>query len=235
MIRRKLADKALVVALAYKEDAISKHADWVLPVAAPFEGHEDVTTTPCSAVPAYAVSATLTDVPAVVETVVDRLNALLGTRLPTVDETIKERLATIEMPDSGTWAGERSAEKLTATIAPPAPVRSERPKLTLMPIVMRSYDATPLITKLYQESALYTPGTLARINPETARSLSLKTGDSAVLETALGSATRSVLVDPAVMPGVVEVALSAGHDDIVDICAGGDEDWRAVPVNVRRS
>lgn len=228
-IQRKLAADALVIAFAYKEDAITRRAQWVLPVSAPFETIEDAETPPCAAVPSYAVSSPLIEPAAVATTPVDHLNELFGAGLPSIEDAIKERMAKVERAEPGVWVGDPGRERLTAKPIAPPPAPPKQDGLLLLASAARAHDSNPLLTKLYQESGLYTPFTLARIHPETARSLNLKTNDKAVLENSNGSAVRTILADPAVMPGAVEVALSADNDDIANLCGGGSA------VTVRRS
>jgi hypothetical protein len=246
-IQRKLADRAVVVAFAYKQDALTRHADVVLPVAAPYETAEDLGTPPCSAVAAYCTSPALIDIPGVKETPVDHLNKLLGLSLEPVAEVIKKRVAAIEQSKRGTvtklgeaiaWVDEPcgASFRLRGTSVPPsrAEARSEL-KLTPQQLKLqihsdRASDTTPLQTKLDQESGLYTPPAIARLNPETARGLNLQNGVNALLETKHGSATRQVLLDPAVAPGIIEVAVTPAADDVLNITDGS-----LTPVNARRA
>jgi len=70
--------------------------------------------------------------------------------------------------------------------------------------------SSPLMTKLYQESGLRLPGNAAVVNPETARVHGFKNGGRATVDGLGGGFAVQVavqlIVDPAVMPGVVEVA-----------------------------
>lgn len=268
LIRRKLAQSGIVVAMAYREDSISRHADFVLPVAAPFEALEDAGTPPCSAVHSLAVAPPLIDAPAVKQTGIDHLNALLHTSA-TLEDTLTQRAAAIHAAKKGSlvayedgtstkvteiasaadlwkklsagavWLGEPSTEKLAppepAIAVAAAPHRDPQRPFTLL-IHDSPDESLPLMTKLYQESGLYTPTSLARVNPQTAAQAGLKTGSRAVIETSHGSASRDVLVDPAVMPGVIEVAACTAASDIADIATDGSNgDWRITAANMRRA
>ncbi len=133
------------------------------------------------------------------------------------------------------WMGEPSKEKLR-----PGPVASPPPEVQFITDAHRPFtllvhrapdEAAPLATKLYQESGLYTPSSLARINPSTAARIGLTNGGPILIETMFGSSRRQLLTDPAVMPGVVEAT-----GDIADICTdGSNPSWRAAAVNVRRA
>lgn len=275
LIRRTLVENALVVALAYKHDNFTAHADIVLPVAAPFETLEDAGTPPCSAVAALAVSQPLIETPEVRETAAGYFATILGKDIDGVEATLKQRAAAIHESErgrvisyedgtataiadigsaddlyaklgaGGCWLDDPSNEriappKLGNTNARPAPPRDERYPLTLVVHGSRgsagSDAPSPLFTKLYQESGLYATAALVRIHPDTAGGLQLKSGQQAAVATPYGAASRTVLTDPAVMPGVIEIAAGPGADDITNICTDGSAcGWRAVPASVRRS
>ncbi len=267
VIQRKLAQGAMVVALAYREDSIAKHADFVIPVTAPFESLDDAGTAPATAVPSLALAPPLIDTPVTKQTGADVLNAVLQAagkpQTGKLEDLLKERVAAIQAAKKGTvvapdgtvtkisedlwkklangsvWIGEASNEKLSVKSGAASqaargsqPRSSDRLPYTLL-IHQTPDDTLPLMTKLYQESGLFTPSTLARINPESAARASLKSGTRVVIETAHGSAEREVLVDPAVMPGVVEVAACASIADIATDGSAGD--WRTVAAGLRRA
>ena len=249
VIRRKLAPNAVVVAFAYKQDALTAHANVVLPVSAPFETIDDVCTPPCSAAASYATAPALIDAPVVIETPVDHLNGLLGLSLPSVDEVVKSRVAAVEAAgrgklakfgDSVVWTDDLSRASFSSggALAPQrgrAEARSEL-KLALQIQSSRASDVTPLETKLDQESALYTPASFVRINPATARDLNLSNAAKAIIQTNHGSATRQILLDPAVPPGVIEASATPAADDLINICTdGAPGDWRSISAAVRRA
>jgi anaerobic selenocysteine-containing dehydrogenase len=265
-IRRKLAEGALVVALAYKEDSMTAHAGLILPVAAPFESMEDAGTPPCSTIPSYAIAAPLIDLPAVRDTAADQLNTLLRaagkTPIGSVQEEIKRRVASIytakkglvvsyadgsiakvagvtsadelwkKLSEGGCWMGEPSKETLRVNSPASPSIRPSQadPQRPYTLLVAEGPDeAAPLSTKLYQESGLFTPSAMARMNPETAAALGLRSGAAIVIDGLYGVSRRTLMVDPAVMPGVVEAT-----GDIADICTDGSGgNWRQIPVNVR--
>ena len=68
-------------------------------------------------------------------------------------------------------------------------------------------NASPLTTKLYQESGLRRLQNQADINPDMARDLGLSDRGGAVVETAAGSVRVEIRFDPGVMPGVIHVAV----------------------------
>jgi hypothetical protein len=75
--------------------------------------------------------------------------------------------------------------------------------------------ASPLMSKLYQESNLRLGPNRAALNPASAAACGVGEGAHAVLRTALGKLPIQVTVSPSVPPGVVEVGASP---EILDIC-----------------
>jgi anaerobic selenocysteine-containing dehydrogenase len=77
------------------------------------------------------------------------------------------------------------------------------------PLVLVAVDGppahgSPLMSKLYRESGLRRPANLAALHPDTGRSLGLEQGCRARIETRSGGREVQVLLDPGVMPGVIE-------------------------------
>jgi hypothetical protein len=236
LVQRKLAERSTVVVFAYKRDGFTPNADFVLPVTAPFESIEDVETPPCSAQPMYAVAPPLIDTPAVRETTIDYVNAILGTTTATVEETIKQRAAEFESRKP------RPPERLTAPArVPDVPTRAAEAAAGLTLVVhgprgSGGDETSPLLSKLYQESGLFTTSAIVRLNPDTARRLNVDNNHPVAIDTPYGSTTRTALFDPAVMPGVLEAASGPGPNDITAICTdGARRNWRAVPASVRRA
>jgi anaerobic selenocysteine-containing dehydrogenase len=133
------------------------------------------------------------------------------------------------------WMGEASKDKLQARRVASPPVKQRTVTDAQRPFTLLVYntpdETAPLSTKLYQESGLYTPSALARMNPESATRVGLTSGAAIYVETLYGSSQRKLLTDPAVMPGVVEAT-----GDIADICTdGSNSTWRSVAANVRRA
>lgn len=238
MIARKLAGNAVVVMFAYKQDALTAHADWVLPVSAPLETLEDVATPPLAAVASYSIAPPLAPA-AVKETPIDHLNAILGTTLPSVEDTIKQRLDATKQGETLAWMDASPAKQIRAALKPAGggpTVQPSLPPLALLITASRTADKTPFETKLDQESGLYPPATLARMNPETASALKLESNCRIEIGTRYGSVKRQVLLDPAVMPRVVEVAATPAVADVADIATdGAPGEWNIIAANVRRS
>lgn len=78
--------------------------------------------------------------------------------------------------------------------------------------------ASPLLSKLYQESNLRLGPRSAALAPETAAAAGLAAGGRATLHTALGACEIEILTDPGVPPGVIEVA---ARPEVLDLCASG--------------
>jgi anaerobic selenocysteine-containing dehydrogenase len=69
--------------------------------------------------------------------------------------------------------------------------------------------ASPLMSKLYRESGLRRPADAAALHPETGRAQGLDAGCRALVNSPSGAFTVQAVFDPAVMPGVIEMAGSA--------------------------
>ena len=66
--------------------------------------------------------------------------------------------------------------------------------------------ASPLMSKLYRESGLRRPANAAIVHPKTGRGQGLQDGCRAIVSSPSGTFTVQTIFDPAVMPGVIEVA-----------------------------
>ena len=80
-------------------------------------------------------------------------------------------------------------------------VPSERTLLDVAP----GMPAVPLLAKLYQESDLYAPGHVARVNPATATAHGIEDGTHVVLHTRCGTGRPLLRVDATVAPGLVRI------------------------------
>jgi anaerobic selenocysteine-containing dehydrogenase len=119
--------------------------------------------------------------------------------------------------------------------------------LVLMPFGWRGAvgngQLSPVMSKLYQESGLRDLANSAVVNPETANACGLLNGDHVRIRTSLGSIETEIHFDPAVMPGVVHVAVGparngSGNDgkiieNILAICnLDHDATWRVTPAQI---
>jgi anaerobic selenocysteine-containing dehydrogenase len=126
--------------------------------------------------------------------------------------------------EGGRWEDDPSGKPFTpaahaARAAAPSPPSGEASGLPLT-VVMGAGTrgpATPLMTKLYQESNLRQGANQAFLHPDTASECGVEAGDRALLQTACGKCEVRVVLDAGVMPGVVHMA--AGPL-VVDICGG---------------
>jgi len=95
--------------------------------------------------------------------------------------------------------------------AAPAPAA---PGLALVSFAARatagSTPVSPLLTKLYQETELRPPTTVALVHPRTASSLGLADGQPVAIEGAAGRAVAALRTDDSLPPG--RVALAAGPE-----------------------
>ncbi len=77
---------------------------------------------------------------------------------------------------------------------------------------------SPILSKLYQESGLRLAPNQAALHSSTARACGIPGGGRAVLQTRYGNCAIDAIVDPAIPPGMVQVAARPG---ILDVCAPG--------------
>ncbi len=122
------------------------------------------------------------------------------------------------------------------------------------PLVMMPYGARnertdgvlpPELAKIYRESDLKTGSNTAIINPDTGATNRLRHGEEAMIETSRGSRTVKIIYEPAVMPGVVHVAVgppASSYGDLkpvpdeclLDICDISENgDWKFSRARVR--
>lgn len=128
--------------------------------------------------------------------------------------------------------------KLTPQVAvvQPPPTADGFP-LVLVPFGWRGANgpASPLYTKLYQESGVRDTAGVARINPATAQEHSVCDGGKVKVETRGGSAVMTAVLDEGVMPGVVAAAVEPGAG-VLEICNVEDRSgWRCAPARMRKA
>jgi anaerobic selenocysteine-containing dehydrogenase len=80
------------------------------------------------------------------------------------------------------------------------------------PLILIAADSppphgSPLLSKLYRESGLRRSITAATVNPETGRDHAVTDGCRAIVKTPVSAFKVQVAFDPAVMPGVIEMAM----------------------------
>ena len=101
---------------------------------------------------------------------------------------------------------------------------------------------SPIMSKLYRESCVQTGGDVIELHPDTARRYGIADGEVAIVETRCGSCTRTVRINDAVMPGVIqaEVGPSATRncqpEALLNACGvAGDGTWRLARASLRRA
>ena len=109
--------------------------------------------------------------------------------------------------------------------------------LALIPVGWRSgtAQASPLMTKLYQESELRDAANSIRVNPETAAACGVSQNCTALLETPAGALRGVVHEDAAVRPGVLEVAAGMGAEVLEIVRIQDDGAWRISSARLRRA
>jgi hypothetical protein len=127
------------------------------------------------------------------------------------------------LTEGGRWTGEHpvvsTARRATlatelAGISIDDPTESKKSDRVLKLVPRASRDTTlnavvsPVLSKLYQESALRSATGSVTLNPRTAAALGFSGSRKARLLTAGGSLHVALSLDEAVMPGVVELAVS---------------------------
>jgi anaerobic selenocysteine-containing dehydrogenase len=114
--------------------------------------------------------------------------------------------------------------------------------LALLPYGWCGGPASPIMSKLYQESTVRMGGDVIELHPDTARRCGVADGEVAIVETRCGGCTRKVRINDAVMPGVLqaEVGPSANRncrpEALLNACGvAGDGTWRLARASLRRA
>ena len=108
-------------------------------------------------------------------------------------------------------AGLRGGAGLQSCVGPPGRALPPTPDypLTLVPADSPPRHGSPLLSKLYRESGLRRPANAAAVHPKTGRDQGLTDGDRAIVTSPSGTFTAQILIDAAVMPGVIEMSNQA--------------------------
>ena len=206
-IERKLAPGALIVSFSPYLDALTRRAHIVVPAPAAYEAAEDVLAAPYATDVAYAIAAPLHPKPLGGTPVAETLKRIAPALEGSPEEIMKERAAALE-----SVAASKGLPRLkqSGSVAPGA---SETPALAVVSFGWRGSNgaglSSPLVTKLYQESGLRPGSLLARMHPDTARQFGLANRDRVAMECCGSTREKTVCLDSAVLPGVVEIADSA--------------------------
>jgi hypothetical protein len=204
-MERTLAPDALIVSFSPYADGLSRRARISIPAFAAYEAAEDVPAPPYAKDASYGIAAPLHAKPLGGISPAEVLGRVMPGLEGQLEEVRKDRAAR-----SGKTGGsmtpklnEVAARGLSAV---------EAPDLAAVSFGWRGNGAgvsSPLITKLYQESGLRPGSLLARIHPDTAAAYGLRNRDRAAVEVNGTIREKTVCVDPAVLPRVVEIAESA--------------------------
>lgn len=130
------------------------------------------------------------------------------------------------------------------------PILSDSRNVVLEPFGMRGAMSTggisPIMSKIFQESNLRTPGGSLLLNPATASALGVADRSLVTVKTAQGSAKARVFVDPTVMPGVARAAVGPlpnqtpvseelGMTAVLDLCTlRPDGTWRYTDATIEK-
>ena len=293
VLRRVLAEDALVVSLSPFDGGLAAEAGLLVPAPAPLEAWDEVLPTADSPSAGYAVSAPILRAPEGATdpvTLAQRLAAALGVPAAEAshEDRLRARVAAIHaegrgrlfardgggyaesapqdagamwdvLAAGGCWLGEAPAVAL-AIPSPPLPSKAAletwaKPAaaegLGLVAFAARATagatPASPLLTKLYQESDLRSGATTAALHPRTAERLGLAHRQPVRVESAAGTVAARLRIDPTLPPG--RVALAAGPDPAVLhpgtatgvrgalplAVAAEDGTWRGTRVRVREA
>jgi menaquinone reductase, molybdopterin-binding-like subunit len=100
----------------------------------------------------------------------------------------------------------RGADPLVCAGPPGPALPTPQYPLILIPADTPPQHGSPLMSKLYRESGLRRSANAATVHPETGRDHALTDGCRAVVKSPTGAFPVQVIFDPAVMPGVIEMA-----------------------------
>lgn len=233
-IERKLApENPLVVVFAWSANGYGRHARYVLPTPVYPEAMDDIPPAIDSPAPAFRIAAPLVAAPAGVVNPSEFMAGLAG--LPPADR-LRERALAIHQAGQGTlvtyadaksvpvkevkpddfwkalnsggcWVGEAPAGGPAPAIRTVAasPVASQ-PFIVVAAGTPAPALASPLFTKLYQESDLLLAPNCVALHPQDAARCGVAGGARAILETPNGKWSVRVLTDSSVRPGVILAA-----------------------------
>jgi anaerobic selenocysteine-containing dehydrogenase len=243
-IERKLVpDNPVVVAFACSREGYGRHAQYVLPVGIYPEVAGDIPPAVDSVAATFRLSSPLVAAPSGVvkpeefvaaaaglsigNTLRERADAIhksAGGTLFTYADAKSVTLKDVAAGDfwkalnsGGCWIDslddKASAARFAAAAAESMP--ADDAELPLAVIISRELTpASPILSKVYQESNLRLAPDSVALNP----SCGLEDGTIAVLETLLGKCRVGVKLDAGVPPGAVQVSASPA---VLDLCAAG--------------
>ncbi|SPF33868.1 Anaerobic dehydrogenases typically selenocysteine-containing-like protein [Candidatus Sulfopaludibacter sp. SbA4] len=233
-IEKKLAaGNPLVVVFAWSANGYGRYAKYVLPTPVYPEATDDIPPAIDSPAPCFRIAAPLLAAPAGVVTPSEFIASLAG--LPPAD-ALRERARAIHQGGRGTlvtyadaksvpvkevkpddfWKALNAGGCWVGQALPPAnfraPVGQALPPanpsqgLVVLATPPAPSPASPLFTKLYQESDLLLAPNCIALHPQDAARCGVSAGNRATLETPNGKWSVRILTDSSVRPGVVLAA-----------------------------
>ena len=228
-----MPENPLVVVFAWSANGYGRHARYVLPTPIYPEGIDDIPPAIDSPMPVFRIAAPLMAAPAGVVSPSGFIAGVAG--LPSTD-ALEERARAIHAAGRGTlvtyadaksvpvkdvkpddfwkalnqggcWIGEapHSGPAPATPVSAPLPVASQ-PLTVVAAGTPTQTLASPLFTKLYQESDLLLAPNSIALHPQDAARCGVAGGARAILETPHGKWQVRVLTDSSVRPGVVLAA-----------------------------
>ncbi len=206
-IERKLAPGALIVSLSPYADPLARRAHIRIPGYAAYEAAQDLPTPPYAKTSSYEVAAALHPKPLGGLSPAEVLHRIVPALETDLDTVMKDRTAALQKAGTAITAPAQDG------IAAREPGAVEAPALAVVSFGWRGNGAglsSPLMSKLYQESGLRPGSLLARMHPDTAKAYGLRDRERAAIEVNGTMREKTVCTDPAVMPGVIEIADAIG-------------------------
>jgi anaerobic selenocysteine-containing dehydrogenase len=243
-IEKKLvADNPIVVVLAWSREGYGRHAQYVLPTGVYPEVADDIPPAIDSVSAAFRIAAPLVAAPAGMvkpeefianaaglpptDTLRERAEAIHKAgrgSLFTYADGKSANLKDVSADDfwkalnaGGCWLDAPEEKATAAQLAPAAapPQSAEDSELPLaVSLTWELTPASPILSKLYQESNLRLGPHRVALNP----SCGLEDGARATFQTALGKCPVEVTLDAGVPPGVVQATASPA---VLDLCGPG--------------
>ncbi len=127
--------------------------------------------------------------------------------------------------------------------------KGKGPSVILVPSAVKGIagtgQASPVLSKILQESTLRPYGTHLFVNPTTCDGAGLHDGDRVSITTPAGSATATVHTDATVMPGVAIIPVGpdpeavnqspGGGESLLACCSDNQNHWRLTPATMGRA
>ena len=243
-IEKKLVrDNPVVIAFAWSSQGYARHAQFALPTAVYPELTTDIPPAVDSPVATFRLSTSLLAPPAGMvdptafiaklagidpgNPLQDRANAIhkagIGTVFTPSDgkttpiKDLKPEAFWKSLNEGATWSGgARTVPQAVLGGAGDSPAQSPAsPLVVAFTTPIPATLASPLMSKLYQDSDLRLPPNTAALHPDTARASNLADATRAILQTEYGACPIALSTDSSIPPGML--AISPGPE-VLDIC-----------------